>query len=256
MGLHESIKPRPDAPERELQQFTDNLSIIKNILEKHNVTYSLVGGLALKAILNQDAYPLRSNGTVVDFDALAFGPSNGSVKAALDELEPFTKQRLFPEVGIEPSRFGPPKQSAPSPLELLSSLRVSPDGKFFLTYRDIEQEIPAETMEIRPRSLNGIPFPCFPAKTTLFRYLTRGGMMKPKDDDKLKALDDHIVSHWDEEPGDDLYVPYLDFAEKIREKYPLPVGAYDLYWRIDKAIGGKISGSKGLVYKAIALLRE
>ncbi len=256
MSQTELARDSVETTDQELQQFTDNLSTVQESLAAHGVRYSLVGGLAIKAILGEAVHPRRPNGTIIDFDGMAFGPNTEAIDAALSQLRPFSKGRVFPEVGIESCIFGPAPQPHTSPIELLSSLRVDDHGNFFLAYRDIEVEIPPETMEVRPRLLNGVAFPCFPAKTILFRYLTRGGIMKSKDDKKLYELEEYIVKHWDEEPSDHLYRPYLAFVETVRDRYPRAIWMYDAYWNIDQATGGRISGSKGIVYSLISNFRK
>lgn len=241
----------PDA----LAEFTDNLGIVQSVLEQHGVEYSLVGGLAIKAILGQPVHPFRNNGTVIDFDAIAIGPKLETIQAALEELQPHTKQLLFPELGIEPCIMGAPEPKRSSPLELLSSLRVA-GGRYFLEYRDIQVEVPAETMAVQPRLINSVAFPCLPAKTILYRYLTRGGVMKEKDDAKLTDLGNYIVAHEADEPADFLYRPYLEFAEQIRDRYPRGVQFYNFFWSVDHALSGKISGSKGMLYSWISHFRK
>ena len=236
-------------------EFTENLATIQTTLEQYGVEYSLVGGLAVKAILGQPVLPFRENGTVIDFDALAFGPDLGTIQSALTELQPHTKQLLFPELGMEPCIFGIPRAEGSSPFELLSSMCVD-NGRYLLRYRDIAVEVPPETMAVQARTINGIAFPCLPAKTILYRYLTRGGVMKGKDDAKLTVLGDYIVKHEASEPSDFLYRPYLDFAERVRDHYPRAVQFYNFFWSVDHAVGGKISGSKGMLYSWISHFRK
>lgn len=240
----------------EQRVFTANLSLIQQTLAQAGVQYSLVGGMAIKAITEGDIPARRSNGTIYDFDAVAFGPDTQTIKRVLDQLAPHTAKPLFPEMGLESSPIGLSiNPNGSTGLEMLSSMRVD-DGKFFLVYKDIEEEVPPETVAVKTRLLNGIPFPCFPAKTILFRYLTRGGVMKPKDDEKLRKFEDYIVAHWDEEPDDLLYRPYLAFAERVRERYPRSISLFDAFWTFDHAIGDRISGSKGFFYSLIPLFRK
>lgn len=244
----------PNSPEA-IAEFTDNLETIRATMEHHGVEYSLVGGLAIKAILGQEVHPFRGNGTVIDFDAIAFGPNLETIQSALAELQPHTKQLLFPELGIEPCIIGTPTKTGGSPLELLSSLRKNA-GRYYLEYRDISVEVSPETMAVRPRLINGVAFPCLPAKTIYYRYLTRGGLLKAKDDSKLNDLGRYIVAHEADEPTDSLYSPYLDFVMQIHNKYPIGARLFDIFWSVDHALSGKISGSKGAVYGLIYHFRK
>lgn len=242
--------------ERENTQFNDNLKTIDIILKKHNIQYSLVGGLAMKAILGGKVSARRENGTIYDFDAVALGPDKKSIENALKELEKAKKgKKMFPEIGIEPINFSDSPISA-KPLALLSSMRKNAKGDYFLTYRNIEVVVPPETIKLETVLLNGIEFPCFPPKTILYRYLIRGGMMKEKDDGKLVKLTDFIVAHEHDQLDDSLYAPYLEFAEQIRTRYPLPINVFDLFWKLDHLMGDGISGSAGFIYGLIHLFRE
>lgn len=242
--------------ERENTQFNNNLRTIYTILKMHNIQYSLVGGLAMKAILGEEINARRKNGTIYDFDAVALGPDKGTINDALEELERAKKgKKMFPEIGIEPINFSD-SPIAPKPFALLSSMRKNNKDDYFLTYREIEMDVPPETIKLETVLLNGIEFPCFPPKTILYRYLVRGGMMKEKDDGKLVKLTDFIVAHEHDQLDDSLYAPYLEFAEQIRARYPLPINVFDLFWKLDHLMGDGISGSAGFIYGLIHLFRE
>lgn len=166
---------------QEYDLFTGNLAKIQKCLVSHGVRYSLVGGLAIKAISDGKVNPRRSNGTIYDFDAVAISPSSTIIGQAIAELEKESYQKaLFPSIGIESATFSDVPRKPIIPLAFLSSTRVDSAGRYFLTHGNIEVEVPAETMELRDRKLNGVTFQTFPAKTILLRYLTRGGLRKKK----------------------------------------------------------------------------
>lgn len=244
-----SVEFKSSASENYL--FTKNLEIISSALTGCQVNYSIVGGLALNAILGKNVNFRRANHTPIDFDAIVFGPDPATIGQALNELSQKKHGRIaFPELGIEPVIFSD-QPAPPSPFTMLSNMRVDTTSRYFLTFRDIEVEVPPETMHTSARWVNGVSFSCLPAKTILFRYLTRWGMEKKKDDSKLHALEDYIIQNWTSEPDDILYRPYLEFAELIREKYPLAVALTDAFWATDYALGGIISGSPGFIYGLI-----
>lgn len=235
--------------------FTQQLQFISDLLRERG-KYSIVGGLAVEALLGVPVSARRANGTLRDFDAVALGPNTDPIKKALDYFELHRSVvSLFPAVGIE-TVVASDEKTPSSRLTMLSSMRRDSKGRFFLVYRGVEVEIPEETIQLNEVYLNGVPFSCFPAKTILYRYLVRGAIMKPKDEKKIFGLEKHIVSHWDKEPADELYRPYLAFAEEVRERYPRVVGAFDAYWRFDNWTGGRMSSDSGFLYKFIALFHS
>lgn len=222
------------------------LSTIQEIFTRKAIVFSPVGGDAVRAILGKDIQDKRKNGTKTDFDGLAWGPDEVTILEAIDEVRQSLVDVDGPDLGIELAEFGQVKRTN-GPLAILSGLRVDAD-RFFLTYGEIEEEIPTETMRLTGCCYGGVELPCLPAKTILFRYLVRGGEMKPKDDKRLLELENYIVNHWTEQPEDYLYRPYLRFAEKVREQYPLQVGLYHTYWWLDHILGDRISGSGSYLY--------
>lgn len=254
------MKPSPEINSpAEQAQFNQNLVLVNEKLKQHDVDYALVGGLAIKGLLGEQIAPHRPNGTVIDLDAVALGPDEKTIEAAITELKQLEQGReVFPDIGIESVIFA----DSPPPLSVkdffttvLSSLRIDSQGRYFLNYRKIEEEISPETMKLQTVSINGIPFPTFPAKTLWFRYLIRGGNLKMKDNDKLDKLQRYIIDHNDQQPADDLYKPYLEFAMKINEKYKIPLWIFNSWWVADDLSGGKLSGSKKL-YKGINQLHK
>lgn len=243
---------------QEYDLFTGNLARIRNRLSTHGVRYSLVGGLALKAISDGKVNPRRSNGTIYDFDAVAIGPIGSVIDQAISELERESSHTaIFPSIGIESATFSDVPQKSIIPLAFLSSIRIDSAGRYFLTHGNIEVEVPAETMELRDRKLNGITFQTFPAKTILLRYLTRGGVTKEKDHEKLiHFYNEHILQNWYGEPADDMYIPYLEFADKIRKEYPISVRMFQAYWGFDQVTGNRLSGNSGFLYSLLRPFRK
>ncbi len=242
------------APNEE-HAYIENLKAISATLNSHKINYAIVGGVALNTILGLPFKHRRKNGTLVDLDGILYGPDTETIKAAEKDLEDLSKQPVFPELGLESATFGK-KSRLFNPFALLSGLHVDSAGRYFLTFGSIQEEIPAETMEITYRQYAGVTMPFLPAKTTLYRFLVRGGVLKPKDNEKLRALEEYIVEHADQEPPDGYYIPYLRFVERVREKYPISVNTYTRYWEFDRWIGGRLSGSSGFVYGLIGLFRS
>lgn len=242
---------------KENAAFTEHLKTIDSILKKHGVEYSLVGGLALKAIFGENVPARRDNESrsIHDFDAVAFGPDQETIDKALKEIRQIKKgQKNFPPVGVEPIRFSD-RGARYSPLSYLSTMRKDSQGRYFLAYSNIEVEVPAETMVVKDQTLNGISLPVFSEKTIFWRFFTRGGAMKIKDEEKLRQLHFHIINNGITQPEDNLYEPYFNFIKQINEKYPFRIRLWNYHWNNDQRSGGRISGSRALEW-TIGVLRK
>ena len=236
--------------ELENSLFNQHLATIGRVLGEHGVEYSLVGGLALNAILGKPVSARRPNGSRVDFDAVAIGPDIFTIKEALKELESHKKEPMFPSVGIEPIHFGDGRIPY-NPLTVLSTMRKDSQGGFSLVFRDLEVKVPPETMKLQRVLVNGVPFSCFPTKTIFWRYGDRTGSIKPKDVNKLTEFSQYITGNNSQEPGDELYGAYFIFAEQIKQRYPAAKVATESFWKFDRFLNGRISGASGIVYGVI-----
>ncbi|MDQ5951632.1 MAG: hypothetical protein QG639_913 [Patescibacteria group bacterium] len=231
----------------------DQLAFISYLLKQTAIPYSLVGGLALK----NHFVPYRETGTQTHEDILTLSQDPIIAQTLIgwtDEIRA-TSDPEFPEVGLEPAHIS----DSPIPYSLLSSLsgmRVASDGKIFMTYRGIEMETPPETLVTSPHMVNSIEFQAFPKMTILWRYLLRGGVVKPKDQKKVMHLAKEIMEDSSGQPDLKYYAPYLEFVWQINKQYPHIVGAYSFFWKLDQMSGGKISGAKGAVYDLISWFRS
>lgn len=72
----------------------------------------------------------------------------------------------------------------------------------------------------------------------------------------MRFYNEHILQNWYSEPPDDMYTPYLEFADKIRKEYPISVGMFQAYWGIDQLTGGRLSGNSGFLYSLLRPFRK
>ncbi len=165
----------------------------------------------------------------------------------------FRGKRNFPPVGIESASFGPDRPKD-RPWTLLSGLRVY-EGRMYLNYGVVEEEIPTITMREVPITVNGIKMPTLPTETLLWRYRVRSGVIKPKDVPKLQKLQEYNNTHPDElsDPVD--YEPYARFLERIESKYPGRLAVDRAFWNLDAKLNGLFSGSL-MLYGLIGLFRK
>jgi hypothetical protein len=240
-------------PDQRLYAFS--LRSIRTELERAGVDYVLVGGLPVRAVLGEAIEGRRRNGTLIDVDMIGLGPDRDrieNVRRRFRELS--ARDRHFPEVGIEPAVFANEERGGRS-MQFLSGLEVG-DGKYFLTYRDIKVEIPPESMRKVNREVLGVMMPSLPAETLMWRYVVRGGVVKPKDEEKLARLNTWVVGHPEEQITPQSRAAFEAFTEAVVDRYRFAVNLYKAYWQIDRLTGDRISGSKGWVYGLIEMFRE
>lgn len=247
---------KKNTPEAQ-RKFNDHLGIISDHFgtaspDQQPPLNSLVGGAAINAIFKKYLSPYRANGTPVDIDGIIFDSDMEKALTTMESIDAIrTTEPAFPEVGFELTPFSDSLLGY-SWLTMLSGMRVDSQGVVYMNFRDIEQEIPQETLELHTVHLNGIPFQMFPEKTIWWRYFLRGGgILKPKDATKVALLDQYIKTSAPAQPDAKHYEAYRDFSDRISQKYGGWLKLYEGYWKFDQMTGGKISGSKGFFYKLI-----
>lgn len=234
------------------KNFIQYLHEVSELFAGSHLESALVGGIPLKVYLQQRVWAKRENGTDVDVDALAFGPDRATYLAVMKQIEMLKFGRAdFPEIGLEAISFSPLPPRG-KPFQFLSGMWRDPaTDEYYLTYGKIRVQIPKETMETVEILVEGVPFQSFKRKTILERYKTRGGILKPKDLEKVAQLERAIALDPKGELPDSAYEAYHEFVFEIQEKYGAWLQAFRLFWLLDQKTNGRISGAKGLVYGMI-----
>lgn len=249
--------PERLSPQTEQELFNNNLRMLFEFLKNENIMYSPVGGLVLKTIMGENLSARRTNGTIVDFDAVAFGPTQEAIDTTIEKVKAFRKEHLIFPVSLEPVTIGQKVETRglmkkiSEMIGMLSSMRVVPEKEeAYLTYGDIEVEVPWETLQLKDRQINGIPYQSWSDKTIYHRYFVRGGDVqpKPKDENKLIALRKKIETSKSNELPDSYYVNYQEFVRAVSSKYKIKIQLYRMFWQLDKATDGLFSGSSGFMH--------
>ncbi len=234
-----------------------HLQNIVDIAQDKQANVVVVGGVALRASMNQPVEHHRSNGTITDVDMIGLGPNLYYLKRAKEEISKYKKSSPgCPPVTIEIVRFSDKPREIYSPLEFLSGLRRDSHGEYYLTFRSIDQRIPYQTMDVIPREYGGVRIPTLPQRTTLHRYEARMGYLKPKDKKKVEQFRDYIEQNGGDGLDQKLYESYYLFCKKINDKHPKVIELSQLFWNLDYKSDGKISGSSGFVYGLTKFFRR
>lgn len=242
---------------KEKQQFLNHLQNVVDIIASNQSETVIVGGIALRAAMNKPVEFQRSNGTTPDIDIIGLGPNPENLKKTIKEIDKYRKSfPNCPAVGLEPVYFSNQVKKNYSPLEMVSGLRKDDNGRYFLTFRSLDQEISPLTMLPFTRQYGEVNISTLSQETIYYRYRTRVGFLKPKDEIKTKEFCDHINKTGGDHIDPTLFLPYVEFCQRINEKHPLVVKISKAYWNFDQKNGGKISGSNGFVYSLIKSFRR
>ncbi len=231
-------------------QFLSHLQNIVDISRENQANVAIVGGIALRASMNQPVQFQRPNGTVPDIDMIGLGPNPNILHQTKNKISKYCHQHSdCPSVSLESARFSSRPKKVYNPAEVLSGLRRDNNGEYYLTFRSVDQQIPYQTMDVIYRQYGEVKIPTLPQETTLHRYETRMGYIKPKDMEKIEKFREHIKQNGGDGFDIKLYQSYFDFCEKINKKHKLAIDITKLYWNIDYKLDGKISGAEGFIYK-------
>lgn len=234
-----------------------HLQNIFDIAQDKQANVVVVGGIALRASMNQPVEHHRSNGTIADVDMIGLGPNLDYLTRAKNEISKYKKSSPdCPPVTLEPVRFSDKPREIYSPLEFLSGLRRDHHGEYYLTFRSIDQLIPYQTMDVFPLQYGSVKILTLPQETILRRYETRMGYIKPKDEQKIKEFREYIVNNGGVGLNEELYQSYVDFCQRVNEKYPKVIKLTKFFWNLDLKHKGKISGSSGFVYDLTKFFRH
>jgi hypothetical protein len=239
------------------QQFINHLQNVVGITKSNQTEIIVVGGIALRSAMGKPVEFQRSNGTIPDIDIIGLGPNPENIQKSIKEINQYRKSNpTCPSVGLEPIRFSDKPNNRYSLIEMLSGIRKNSQGNYFLTLRSVDQPVNVLTMSQITRNYGGVDIPTLPQETILYRYLVRMGYFKPKDINKIQEFRQHLNNTGGDFLDPKLYLPYIEFCQRVQEKHPVVIGITQTYWKFDKAIGGKISGSSGFFYDLIKPFRR
>ena len=239
------------------QQFLNHLKNVIEITESNQTEIVIVGGIALRSAMEKPVEFQRSNGTTPDIDIIGLGPNSENIQKSIQEIDQYRKSNpSCPSVGLEPVKFSDKPSTRYSLIEMLSGIRRDSQGEYFLTLRSVDQSIDSLTMSQVTRNYGGVKIPTLPQETILYRYLVRMGYFKPKDINKLQEFRHHLNQTGGDFLNPELYLSYIEFCQRVKEKHPVVICITETYWKFDKAIGGKISGSSGFFYDLIKPFRR
>jgi len=213
--------------------------------KSRGLDYRIVGGVALSACMGGVYLPLRPNGTIRDVDVIIMNDPDG----ALSQLKEHLAARARSGIMVPPLEFNMVRdENDVRAFQLLGTLKKLGSNGYALSFREVCMPIPDELLRTeRGHFLHAgekYSFDTFPPATILHLYMKRTASLKHKDVAKVvefaKSLSRSGQFSFKDEHGP--YKVFHDFADAVRERYPLYAGLIQSYNAIDNALfGGLIS---------------
>ena len=228
--------------------FLKRVEFVQQKLKEEGVDFRIVGSCAIWAHLCHDSesnnreFPLPR-----DLDILCLSAPNHKIIKDLQQVfdDQFHKSgEARVDLGYRPPiKNGQDVKRTLLPTNMLSNVGMTEDKGYLLIYNNEKLVLDERIMEKVIIDVGGIGVETLPAETILHLYLTRGGVLKPKDPPKLKKFARYISEQHKNGKGlpHSLLQPFHDFADKIVKIHPLNVGLYRLVCTVDKKTGGAIS---------------
>ncbi len=241
----------------EIQEKEKNVyeTVLKNIFHKLNETnldWRLVGGTALSFYLNEMPSPRRNNNSIKDLDIIVLDDQLESTEKVKEMSNFFKKEMadfndchrntpIYPEVNLSQVKNKEYLEKSNKRRFQLAPHILRENSHFFLQFRDIMEEVDPKTFDLQNLEIetkNGkLSAPSFSPETLIHLYLFRVGHIKYKDIEKIKTFLNKIKKMNISETVDHhLYLPYHQFAKKIRKKYNITSRLWQLYSSIDYKI--------------------
>lgn len=202
-------------------QFTQGLKKTIAVLDELGCDYRVLGSVAIAAALQEQGVPYylshrRRNHSRRDMDILLLNPEYVDLEKLDDLLSrlqneseeyPVTSVVVVKETGDDDENIFFGNEFLPA---YVSRVRKDQVGNLCLTYGDICFNIPPHLMRPVIRNYQGVEFPTLEINSLVGFALTRGGVIKFKDIEKLSLL------------TADYTIPdvFIDFAREMRANYP------------------------------------
>lgn len=231
-GLHK-VHDRffPDSTEKEYADKTPGAEELKkgfadtiSLLDASGLNYRIVGSFATAATINAlggNYYltPFRRDRTIRDIDVIVLDDDQLKIEQVSKEINSRRKQNPFyPSVAIFKPRIfdgknGYSERKATILPVLITKPAIDHAGNFYLVYEDKYTQIPKDHLHPVNQTYEGVVFPTLRAGVLAGLYLTRMGVYKSKNIEKVATLL--------ELTKDQIPVEFLDFSKVLRTNWPI-----------------------------------
>ncbi len=240
-----SLGAREDLCEREAairEGFEHAMTVLEEYREKYGTEYAVVGGCALKAHMGEEIALVRSDGTVRDIDVIILHDPQGRGQDLVETLRAIDHA----DIGVTLPQA---KDSHTEGHQIFRQIVCDDQGRYYLVFRDIRMEVDDTVMKTEriKVDLAGMQehydLRTFSPGTLLHLYLTRIGMLKPKDISKIRHFARTMKRAGQLPLGPD-HAPYRTFhtfAHEMRTRYKLHNVAVKAFLFLDQVCHGALN---------------
>ncbi len=231
-GLHK-VHDRffPDSTEKEYVEKTPGVEELKkgfadtiSLLNASGLNYRIVGSFATAATINAAGgnyylTPFRRDRTIRDIDVIVLDDDQFKIEQVSKEINSRRKNNPFyPSVAMSIPRIfdgknGYSERKATILPVLITKPAIDKAGNFYLVYEDKYTQIPKDQLNPVNQTYEGVVFPTLRAGVLAGLYLTRMGVFKSKNIEKVTTLL--------ELTKDQIPVEFLDFSKILRTNWPI-----------------------------------
>ncbi|MBI2338601.1 hypothetical protein HYU95_05475 [Candidatus Daviesbacteria bacterium] len=205
------------------EQLNQGFAEAVNLFNASGLDYRIVGSFSTAATINSAGgdyhlTPYRSDRTIRDIDILVLDQDQDYAKRLADEFNAKREQNPFyPRIELSlPKVFEEDKgypESRPAVLPLIvTRLAMDRLGNFYLVYSGKHTQIPTAYLDPICQAYEGVKFPTLEPGVLAGLYITRMGVFKFKDVEKITTLLALTKAQ--------ISVEFLDFAKILRTNWP------------------------------------
>lgn len=194
-----------------------------DLFNTSGLNYRVVGSFATAATINNaggEFYlsPYRKDRTIRDIDILVLDQDREKAQSLVDEFNSRREQNhYFPKIELSLPRAlkedaGDPESKPVILPVIITRSAVDGEGNFYQIYSGEKVQIPSEYLKPVSQAYEGVEFPTLEPGVLAGLYLTRMGVFKSKDINKVTTMLGLTSSQIPEE--------FIDFSKKLRTTWP------------------------------------
>ena len=189
--------------EGDLNEKSPDLNVFQETLKSYNINYRILDSMAIDSYCK---YNNKDSRHITDLDLLVSRSDYLKLKSPIIRNQ-FSLSN---------------KTRHDSSISKYVDFRPTEDYSF-LVFREIRMPVKSELFETRRNSLNGQEIKTIPAITLFHTFSVCGGILRPKDWEKVSQLGRYVRNNPDEKFMEEDFVAFHKFLDVRSESYPFDI---------------------------------